>query len=289
MSKIIKTALIQLSSTGDKQTNLDKTISKIQEARTLGADMVILQELFLTDYFCQEENTDFFALAEPLNGRTSQILAEVAKQNEVVIVASLFEFRAAGLYHNTTQVYDKDGSVAGLYRKMHIPDDPGFYEKFYFTPGDIGFSPIDTSLGKLGVLICWDQWFPEAARLMALSGAEILIYPTAIGWNPNDPEDEKARQIDAWVNIQRSHAIANGLPVIAVNRTGFEKPGIHFWGSSFACGPQGEILAQAPINQEDLVMVEINLERSREVRNIWPYFRDRRVDHYFDLTKIWND
>ncbi len=290
----IKTALIQQSCQQNTQTNLDDTIAQIKTAAAAGAQLIVLQELHRSLYFCQEENPELFDLAEAIPGPTSNALAQLAKSLSVVIVASLFERRAAGLYHNTAVVLEQDGSIAGIYRKMHIPDDPGFYEKFYFTPGDLGFTPIKTSLGNLGVLVCWDQWFPEAARLMAMAGADVLIYPTAIGWDPTDDAAEKQRQQDAWVTIQRSHAVANGLPVIAVNRTGFEKApnsdtGIEFWGTSFVAGPQGEILAQANESHAQNLIVDIDLARGETVRRIWPFLRDRRIDDYDDLTKRYRD
>jgi len=266
----------------------------IAEAAGRGARLVVLQELHQGPYFCQHEDTGLFDLAETYEEDVA-FWSGVAKAHGIVLVASLFEKRAPGLYHNTAVVFEKDGSVAGRYRKMHIPDDPGFYEKFYFTPGDLGFEPIDTSVGRLGVLVCWDQWYPEAARLMALKGAQILIYPTAIGWFDADPEDEKTRQRDAWITVQRGHAVANGLPLVAVNRVGFEKDesgvleGIRFWGSSFACGPQGEILAQASSTEEEVVLVDIDLKRSEEVRRWWPFLRDRRIDAYEGLLKRYID
>ncbi len=264
------------------------------KAAKMGAKLVVLQELHQSDYFCQFESTELFDLAE--NYEDDLLFwSKVAKRERVVLVTSLFEKRAPGLYHNTAVVFEKDGSVAGKYRKMHIPDDPGFYEKFYFTPGDLGFTPVDTSVGRLGVLVCWDQWYPEAARIMALKGAQILIYPTAIGWFDEDSEDEKERQRDAWVTIQRSHAIANGLPLVAVNRVGFEKDrsgamkGIRFWGSSFACGPQGEIVAKASEDREEILLCDIDLKRSEEVRRWWPFLRDRRIDAYEDILKRYVD
>ncbi len=289
--KTLKVALVQQACTNDKAGNLSKSIQAIREAARLGAHLVVLQELHAGLYFCQTEDVCCFEQAEPIPGPSSQLLSVVARECEVVIVASLFERRAPGLYHNTAIVLEKDGTIAGKYRKMHIPDDPGFYEKFYFTPGDLGFAPIDTSVGRLGLLVCWDQWFPEAARLMALSGAEVLIYPTAIGWDPNDTPDEQERQRDAWITVQRSHAIANGLPVISVNRVGFETAsdnsgnGILFWGSSFATGCQGEILTQAGTEAEQLCTLEIDMTRCEDVRRIWPFLRDRRIDSYQDLLK----
>lgn len=278
----------------DRQTNFDLSVAKIHEAAANNADLVVLPELHLDPYFCQIEDFNHFDLAQPIPGPTTEILSGLAKELEIVIVSTLFEKRAPGLYHNTAVVFDKDGSLAGKYRKMHIPDDPGFYEKYYFTPGDIGFKPIGTSIGKLGVLVCWDQWFPEAARLMALAGAEMLIYPTAIGWDPNDNDEEHQRQLNAWITIQRSHAIANGIPVIACNRIGFEQSpdsdaGINFWGSSFIAGPQGEILAGANASDPGLLTCAIDKTRSQRIRQIWPYLRDRRIDEYDNLTKRFID
>ncbi|KAA1159976.1 carbon-nitrogen hydrolase [Pseudoalteromonas distincta] len=288
-------ALVQQSNTDNAQNNMAKSISAIREAAQKGAKLVVLQELHRSLYFCQTENVDVFDLAETIPGPSSNTLGELAKELSIVIVASLFEKRATGLYHNTAVVLEQDGSIAGKYRKMHIPDDPGFYEKFYFTPGDIGFEPIQTSVGKLGVLVCWDQWFPEAARLMAMAGAEVLIYPTAIGWDPNDDIAEQTRQKDAWVISQRAHAVANGVPVISCNRVGHESDpsaqsdGISFWGNSFIAGPQGELLAEANNTDEQILVVEIDQKRSENVRRIWPFLRDRRIDHYKDLTKIYRD
>ncbi|EGI72255.1 N-carbamoylputrescine amidase [Pseudoalteromonas distincta] len=288
-------ALVQQSNTDNAQDNMAKSISAIREAAQKGAKLVVLQELHRSLYFCQTENVDVFDLAETIPGPSSNALGELAKELSIVIVASLFEKRATGLYHNTAVVLEQDGSIAGKYRKMHIPDDPGFYEKFYFTPGDIGFEPIQTSVGKLGVLVCWDQWFPEAARLMAMAGAEVLIYPTAIGWDPNDDSAEQTRQKDAWVISQRAHAVANGVPVISCNRVGHESDpsaqsdGISFWGNSFIAGPQGELLAEANNTDEQILVVEIDQKRSENVRRIWPFLRDRRIDHYKDLTKIYRD
>ncbi len=291
---MIKAAFIQQQCQKSLQTNVDSTISKIRDIASKGAELVVLQELHTSPYFCQQEDPAFFDLAEAIPGKTSDVFSEIANELNLVLVTSLFERRAAGIYHNTAVVFDSDGSIAGKYRKMHIPDDPGFYEKFYFTPGDLGFQPIQTSLGKLGVLICWDQWFPEAARLMALAGAEILIYPTAIGWDPSDDAEEKSRQRDAWVTSQRAHAIANGIPVISVNRVGYEKAvtqglGIEFWGSSFVAGPQGEILVEASVDQEQSSIVDIDMSRAENVRRIWPFFRDRRVDAYSGLKQIYRD
>lgn len=291
----INAALIQHTCTADAKANLEKIHGHLFQAARRGAKLAVLQELHQSLYFCQQEKTDFFDLAEPIPGPTTEALGEMARELGLVIVASLFEKRAAGLYHNTAAVIEKDGSLAGIYRKMHIPDDPGFYEKFYFTPGDLGFKPIATSAGKLGILVCWDQWYPEAARLMALRGAEVLIYPTAIGWDPADTAEEKARQREAWITIQRSHAIANGLFVISANRAGFEpdpanpESGIEFWGSSFICGPQGEFLAQAPVNEEGVLMAELDLNRTEQVRRIWPFLRDRRIDAYEGLDRRFLD
>ncbi|BDY12658.1 carbon-nitrogen hydrolase [Hydrogenimonas cancrithermarum] len=290
----MKSALIQQRWTGTKETMRRRSCDLIAEASEDGAELVVLQELHQGPYFCQYENTGLFDLAEDFENDLS-FWSEVAKTDRVVLVTSLFEKRAPGLYHNTAVVFEKDGSIAGKYRKMHIPDDPGFYEKFYFTPGDLGFEPIDTSVGRLGVLVCWDQWYPEAARLMALKGAELLIYPTAIGWFDEDPEEEKKRQLDAWVTVQRGHAVANGLPLIAVNRTGLEKDesgvlkGIRFWGTSFVCGPQGELLATAATDKEEILYCDIDLKRSEEVRRWWPFLRDRRIDAYEGLLKRFID
>lgn len=291
----LSVALVQQSNSDNAEHNIEKSITGIRDAASQGAQLVVLQELHRSLYFCQTEDVDVFDLAETIPGPSSNTLGELAKELGIVIVASLFEKRATGLYHNTAVVLEKDGSIAGKYRKMHIPDDPGFYEKFYFTPGDLGFEPIQTSVGKLGVLVCWDQWFPEAARLMAMAGAELLIYPTAIGWDPRDDKDEQTRQKDAWVISQRAHAVANGVPVISCNRVGLERDpsgqsdGIQFWGNSFIAGPQGEILAEADNQSEQILMVELDQKRSENVRRIWPYLRDRRIDHYQDLTKIYRD
>jgi len=286
----MKTALIQQKFHLTKEKTLDVTCKMIAQASKNGAELVVLQELHQTHYFCQNENVNTFDLA---NSWEDDILfwSNIAKENNLVLVTSLFEKRTAGLYHNTGVVFEKDGSIAGKYRKMHIPDDPGYYEKFYFTPGDIGFEPIETSVGKLGLLICWDQWYPEAARLMALAGAEILIYPTAIGWFENDSEDEKIRQKDAWVAVQRGHAVANGVPVVTVNRVGFEADdagvmdGTLFWGNSFVFGPQGEELAVASTDKEEILYVDLDMEKSENVRRWWPFLRDRRIENYSDLTK----
>ena len=286
----MKTALIQQKYYVTKEETLTVTLSKIVEAAQNGAELIVLQELHQTEYFCQSEDTKFFAYANDFENDIAY-WSTVAKDNNIVLVTSLFEKRTAGLYHNTAVVFDKDGSVAGKYRKMHIPDDPGFYEKFYFTPGDIGFEPIQTSVGKLGVLICWDQWYPEAARIMTLKGAEVLIYPTAIGWFDEDSEAEKTRQLDSWITIQRSHAIANTIPVISCNRVGFEADnsgvmkGTRFWGNSFVCGAQGEILVQAKHQEETTLYADIAHERTKEVRDIWPFLRDRRIEEYNCLLK----
>lgn len=290
----MKVALLQQEFKGTKEATIAKTLELIAEAKKGGANLVVCQELHQTQYFCQSEDTNFFDHANDWQEDIA-FWGRVAKENGVVLVTSLFEKRADGLYHNTAFVFERDGSVAGKYRKMHIPDDPGFYEKFYFTPGDIGFEPVETSLGKLGVLVCWDQWYPEAARLMALKGAKILIYPTAIGWFEGDSEGEKSRQLEAWVAVQRGHSVANGLPVVAVNRVGFEKDdsgvmdGIKFWGNSFVFGPQGEQLFRANSTDELCKIVEIDMKRSEEVRRIWPFLRDRRIDAYANITKRFID
>ena len=294
MKTTLTVCAVQQPCNQDRQANFDLSVAKIYEAAASNADLVVLPELHLDPYFCQNEDYCHFDLAQPIPGPTTKILSELAKKLGIVIVSTIFEKRAAGLYHNTAVVFDKDGSLAGKYRKMHIPDDPGFYEKYYFTPGDIGFKPIETSVGKLGVLICWDQWFPEGARLMALAGAEMLIYPTAIGWDPEDADDEQQRQLNAWITIQRSHAVANGIPVIACNRIGFEKApdsdaGINFWGNSFIAGPQGEILAGANGSDSILLTCTIDKTRTERVRQIWPYLRDRRIDEYGNLTKRYID
>ncbi len=287
--------LVQQQNTGNTDENLSKLAANIADCARQGAELVVLQELHNSLYFCQVEDVNLFDLAEPIPGPSTQFYGELAQKHQVVLVTSLFEKRASGIYHNTAVVFDKDGSMAGKYRKMHIPDDPGFYEKFYFTPGDLGYQPIDTSIGKLGVLVCWDQWYPEAARLMAMAGAELLIYPTAIGWDPRDDEDEKDRQRNAWITIQRSHAVANGVPVVSVNRVGHEadpsklSEGIQFWGNSFVSGPQGEFLSQASTEAEQNLLVEVDLSRSEDVRRIWPFFRDRRISSYSNLTKRFLD
>ncbi|MCB9351755.1 MAG: carbon-nitrogen hydrolase [Lewinellaceae bacterium] len=291
----LKIGLVQQANTDNRPANVKKSIAGIRECAEKGAQLVILQELHTGVYFCQAEDTRKFELAEPIPGPSTTEFGEVARELSIVLVTSLFERRAPGIYHNTAVVLERDGSIAGQYRKMHIPDDPAYYEKFYFTPGDRGFQPIDTSVGRLGVLVCWDQWYPEAARLMALSGAELLIYPTAIGYESTDPQEEKDRQFGAWQTIQRGHAVANGLPVVAVNRTGYEPDwsevtgGIQFWGQSFVAGPQGELLYQAPADEEVNVVVEIDKQRTEEVRRIWPFFRDRRIDAYEGLLKRYID
>jgi N-carbamoylputrescine amidase len=292
---VLNVSLVQHRCTADHTANLAHICRQIRVAASQGAQLILLQELHNSLYFCQTEDTQQFELAESIPGPTSSMLGDLARTLNVVIVASLFERRAPGLYHNTAVVLDSDGRLAGLYRKMHIPDDPGFYEKFYFTPGDLGFKPVQTSVGKLGVLVCWDQWFPEAARLMALAGAEILLYPTAIGWDPRDDDAEKKRQQDAWQTIQRAHAVANGLPVMVCNRTGHEASpsptdaGIDFWGTSFVCGPQGEIIAQAATDQDAVLSASIDMQRVESVRRIWPYLRDRRIDAYSDLVHRYLD
>ncbi|AHJ13473.1 carbon-nitrogen hydrolase [Sulfurospirillum multivorans] len=290
----MKVGLIQHAVESTKEKTIAKTVSLIQKAAKQGAQLVVLQELHQDRYFCINEDVACFDLASNWEEDIA-FWSGIAKENKVVLVTSLFEKRSAGLYHNTAIVFEKDGTIAGKYRKMHIPDDPGFYEKFYFTPGDLGYTPIQTSVGKLGLLVCWDQWYPEAARLMALKGAEMLIYPTAIGWFDEDAEDEKTRQCDAWETIQRGHAVANGLPVISVNRIGKEADnhgvldGIRFWGNSFVAGPQGEIIVRASHDQEEVLIVEVDLERGEHVRRIWPFLRDRRIETYGDLTKRFID
>lgn len=291
----IKVGIIQQHNTSNVENNKLRLVEKIKKLANSGAQLIILQELHNSLYFCQTEDVDKFDLAEPIPGPSTELFCQLAHELSVVIVTSLFEKRAPGLYHNTAVVMDTDGSIAGIYRKMHIPDDPAYYEKFYFTPGDLGFHPINTSLGRLGVLVCWDQWYPEAARLMALQGAEMLIYPTAIGYESSDTEDEQERQREAWTTVQRGHAVANGLPVITVNRTGYEPDpsgqtnGITFWGSSFVAGPQGELLYRAPIDEEVEQIVEVDLSRSEQVRRWWPFLRDRRIDQYGDITKRFVD
>jgi N-carbamoylputrescine amidase len=291
----MKTGIIQQHNTADIAGNRARLASKIKGLAANGAELVVLQELHDSLYFCQTEDVDNFDLAVGIPSEATDFYAQVAREAGVVLVTSLFERRAPGLYHNTAVVFERDGSMAGKYRKMHIPDDPAYYEKFYFTPGDLGFEPIQTSVGKLGVLVCWDQWYPEAARLMAMKGAEMLIYPTAIGWESSDTPDEKARQREAWITVQRGHAVANGLPVVTVNRVGHEPDssgatgGIQFWGSSFVAGPQGEFLYQAPDDAEAEATVEIDMKRSENVRRWWPFLRDRRIEHFADLTRRFID
>lgn len=291
----IKIGLLQLHNVADVKENLHRLDTEIRSLAKRGAQLIVLQELHNSLYFCQTENVDLFDLAEPIPGPSTDFFGNIARECGVVIVTSLFEKRAPGLYHNTAVVMEKDGSIAGKYRKMHIPDDPAYYEKFYFTPGDLGFHPIDTSVGRLGVMVCWDQWYPEAARLMALQGAEILIYPTAIGYESSDSAEEQERQREAWTTVQRGHAVANGIPVVTVNRVGFEPDpskqtqGIEFWGSSFVAGPQGELLYRACSNDEESRVVEINLKHSEQVRRWWPFLRDRRIDAYKDILKRFID
>ena len=291
----MKVGLVQQANTADRAANIEKLQRHIRQAAAEGAELVVLQELHNGLYFCQTEDTSLFDQAEPIPGPSTELFGALAKELGIVLVLSLFERRAPGLYHNTAVVLERDGSIAGKYRKMHIPDDPAYYEKFYFTPGDLGFEPIDTSVGRLGVLVCWDQWYPEAARLMAMRGAELLIYPTAIGWESNDTEEEKARQLGAWVTVQRGHAVANGLPVISVNRTGHEPDpsgqtnGIQFWGNSFVAGPQGELITTLPNDEETVRVVEVDKLRSEQVRRWWPFFRDRRIDAFEGLTKRFLD
>lgn len=291
---ILKIALIQQSFINSKEETIDKTVSMIKVAKKNGAQLILLQELHQDRYFCINEDASCFDLANDFQ-EDIKFWSRVAKETSVVLVTSLFEKRTAGIYHNTAVVFEKDGTVAGKYRKMHIPEDPGFYEKFYFTPGDLGYEPIQTSVGKLGVLICWDQWYPEAARLMALKGAQILIYPTAIGWFDEDSVDEKQRQLEAWITVQRGHAVANGLPLVAINRVGKELDnhkvldGIRFWGNSFVCGPQGEFLTQATNDKEEIIYCNIDLTKSEEVRRTWPFLRDRRIESYGDITKRFID
>jgi N-carbamoylputrescine amidase len=293
--KTVKAALVQQSCGTDKDKNLSKSIENIRRAAALGANLVVLQELHARPYFCQSEDTCNFDMAEPIPGPSTELLGAAAAECGVVVVSSLFERRAPGLYHNTAVIFEKDGTIAGRYRKMHIPDDPAYYEKFYFTPGDLGFNPVSTSVGNIGVLVCWDQWYPEAARLMALAGAQFLVYPTAIGWDPADGDEEKKRQLEAWTTIQRAHAVANGIPVISVNRVGYEPApgsvgnGIKFWGNSFAAGCQGEFLVQGSDDKEELLVAGIDLTRSENVRRIWPFLRDRRIDAYQDLLRRYRD
>jgi N-carbamoylputrescine amidase len=293
--KLLKVALVQETHRGSRDANLDAIEAGLRDAAAAGAELVLLQELHNGPYFCQHESVNEFDLAESIPGHSTARIGKLAEELKLVVVASLFEKRAAGLYHNTAVVFDRSANIAGKYRKMHIPDDPAFYEKFYFTPGDLGFEPIDTSVGRLGVLVCWDQWYPEAARLMALAGAELLLYPTAIGWDPNDEQAEKDRQREAWITVQRGHAVANGVPLLSCNRTGYEADpagvgaGIQFWGNSFVAGPQGEFLAQAGTDQRQLLVVEVDMARSEHVRRIWPFLRDRRIDAYQDLLRRFRD
>ena len=292
---MLRTGIIQQSNTGNQQDNINRLEKNIRSLAGKGIDLIVMQELHNSLYFCQTEDPHYFNLAESIPGPSTHRFGELAKELGVVIVTSLFEKRAPGLYHNTAVALDRDGTIAGKYRKMHIPDDPAYYEKFYFTPGDLGFQPIDTSIGRLGVLICWDQWYPEAARLMAMQGADLLIYPTAIGWESTDTPEEQKRQKNAWQISQRAHAVANGLPLVSVNRTGHEPDpstatgGIQFWGSSFVAGPQGEMLVEAPENEESNLVVNIDLQQSEEVRRMWPFFRDRRIDAYEGITKRFLD
>lgn len=295
LMKELKIGILQQHNVADTRTNMKRLAEGIADLAHRGAELVVLQELHNSLYFCQKENVENFDLAEPIPGPSTDFYGNLARELGVVIVTSLFEKRAPGLYHNTAVVIEKDGSIAGKYRKMHIPDDPAYYEKFYFTPGDLGFHPVDTSVGRLGVLVCWDQWYPEAARLMALQGAEILVYPTAIGYESSDTDEEKQRQREAWTTVMRGHAVANGLPVVAVNRVGYEPDpsgqtgGIQFWGSSFAAGPQGELLYRASESKEESVVISINLDHSEQVRRWWPFLRDRRIDEYGAITKRFID
>jgi N-carbamoylputrescine amidase len=294
-NKPLTVGLVQHACGADPAANIETTIQGIRAAAARGARLVLLQELHRNRYFCQTEDEANFELAETIPGATTRQLGEIAAELDTVIVASIFERRATGLYHNTAVALDADGSIAGCYRKMHIPDDPGYYEKYYFTPGDLGFTPVDTAAGRLGLLVCWDQWYPEAARLMALAGAELLLYPTAIGWDMKDSTEERMRQHDAWLTVQRGHAIANSLPVLACNRSGHEADpsgqtdGIRFWGGSVAIGPQGEVLAQAATDTSEVMVVDIDLGRSEVVRRAWPYLRDRRIDAYHDLLRRFRD
>ena len=291
----MKIGIIQQHNTADRKDNIQRLSDKVRKLATQGAELIVLQELHNSLYFCQVENVDSFELAEPIPGPSTEHFCTLAKECRVVIVTSLFERRAAGLYHNTAVVIDSNGTIAGKYRKMHIPDDPAYYEKFYFTPGDIGFQPIDTSVGRLGVMVCWDQWYPEGARLMALQGADLLIYPTAIGYESSDSKEEQERQREAWTTVQRGHAVANGLPVVAVNRVGHEPDpssqtnGIQFWGSSFIAGPQGEMLYRAPNYEEAEAVIDVDLNHSEQERRWWPFLRDRRIDYYPDITKRFID
>lgn len=295
MGEILKVGIVQQSCVAEKQANRRKLRNSVLTCVAKGAELIVLQELHDSLYFCQTENTAMFDLAEPFPGEATQFYSSLALECGAVIVTSLFEKRAAGLYHNTAVVFEKDGSIAGKYRKMHIPDDPAYYEKFYFTPGDIGFEPISTSVGRLGVMVCWDQWYPEAARIMAMKGAELLIYPTAIGWESSDTDEEKERQLNAWMTVQRGHAVANGLPVIAVNRVGHEPDpsgqtrGITFWGNSFVAGPQGEILWRAESDKEVSSVIDIDRKRTENVRRWWPFLRDRRIESYSEIVKRYID
>ena len=284
----MKIGIIQQHNGADVKANVLHLATKIRQLAKEGAELIVMQELHNSLYFCKQEDVNLFDLAETIPGPSTQVFGNLAKELGVVIVISLFEQRATGLYHNTAVVLEKDGTIAGKYRKMHIPDDPGYYEKFYFTPGDLGFQPIQTSIGRLGVLVCWDQWYPEAARLMALAGAELLIYPTAIGYDPNDTREEQERQRMAWQTVQRGHAIANGLPVVTVNRVG-EEEGIPFWGTSFVAGPQGELIYEAPKDKEEVALVEIDMQRSEQVRRWWPFLRDRRIENYNGILKRYID
>ncbi len=293
-AKPLKVALLQETDRGSVSASLDAIEAGLRKSAAAGVQLVLLQELHNGPYFCQHESVDEFDRAESIPGPSTQRLGALAAELKLVLVCSLFERRAAGLYHNTAVVFDRSAQIAGVYRKIHIPDDPAFYEKFYFTPGDLGFEPVQTSVGRLGVLVCWDQWYPEAARLMALAGADLLLYPTAIGWDPADDAAEKERQRDAWITVQRGHAVANGLPVLVANRTGFEAApdggrGIQFWGSSFVAGPQGELLARASEGERELLIADVDLARSESVRRIWPFLRDRRIDAYADLLKRYRD
>lgn len=293
--RLLDVALIQQRCSANREENIAATQAAIIQAAESGAQLVVLQELHTSLYFCQTQCCDIFDLAETIPGPSCDYFSQIAQQHNIVIVSSLFERRASGLYHNTAVVFERDGSIAGTYRKMHIPDDPGYHEKFYFAPGDSDFTPITTSVGKLGILVCWDQWYPEAARLMTLAGADLLIYPTAIGWDPQDTKDEQQRQLDAWITVQRGHAVANGIPVIAVNRVGFEEDpsgrtqGADFWGNSFVVGPQGEFIGQASATDESVLLAQIDLNRSEQVRRIWPFLRDRRIDCYQEITQRMRD
>jgi N-carbamoylputrescine amidase len=295
VTSLLRVACIQQACVDSREDNLERSFGMVREAAAAGARLVLLQELHTGPYFCQVEDVNCFDRAEPIPGPSTAALGALARELGIVLVGSLFERRAAGLYHNTAVVFERDGTLAGRYRKMHIPDDPAYYEKFYFTPGDLGFRPVRTSVGLLGVLVCWDQWYPEAARLMALAGAELLLYPTAIGWDPRDEESEKSRQCDAWVTVQRAHAVANGLPVLVANRIGHEAdpsghgPGLQFWGHSFVAGPQGEILAVAGSTEPKILLVDVDMTRGEHVRRIWPFLRDRRIDAYGDLVLRYRD